>query len=384
MSKKQCPNHKCNEIDHSSNAKYCHRCGTRLRKYNLLKWIGGVVCAPLVAFFIFFFVEFTMQAKEQAREDGKLAALQYNECRKNIVENLQRDVDSILSLYSCANVTSNRYREDLEDELSIVQGKRKRIYETEIKEAERSKESLKNTYKKRSLTYFDESFNNTIADESFDVEEKIQKICSSEKVKSYLNNLCPRKPDSKQIAQDLVGHKLKGITGDDFFDDSWNLVIKVDDIENVDISSSSYKDVKWTFSVFMKVRERGHHLSVRADIIYELGYSKEKWNIIDVITQYVSIVKTTTYSNAISLDYSNEYYWDYMMYKDVSIASKSESRLLVGIYVWSADESKWKPRKIVLTPDKKVRICCSVRNDGRDPILIDFVERDFGTKGNGR
>ena len=115
------------------------------------------------------------------------------------------------------------------------------------------------------------------------------------------------------------------------------------------------------------VKEGGHNLFVVVQAIYELSHSKESWTLIDVITDDVSIVKTSTYKKAIDVSYE---------LNNISITNKNESPLLIGIDVWINEYEGWISRKLVLDTEKKTNICCGLREDGSTPYRIIFVEKE--------
>ncbi len=364
---KHCPNPKCNETDHSFSAIYCHRCGTRLRKYNILKWIILVVIIALSGLFGYSLLSNIIRASA----DGKMLAETYNNCQKSFVESLQLEADQFVKDFDYRKY-KNKTREDVTCELIELLGKRKRIYELCCHTVQDQYNEQGLNYRNRPISrkVFCNSFEKTRMNVAFDANDAIERTIKAESVQSCLSCLLPKRPEEEQVSRDLIGHKLKGTSDNPFFNDSWRLLIENNTVKKVDIVASSYKDDRWIYWLNMTVKEGGHHLSVRAEIIYELDYSKHNWKLVDVITQHVSIVQTTTYSNAISISYSFDGY-----YYSAEITNKNESPLLLGVDVWMGEERGWNSQKITLDVDKKRTIHCGIREDGETPLKIVFVEK---------
>ena len=366
-----CPNPKCKESDHAADAKYCHQCGSRLRNRNLLRWCIGVVVVVIVGVFVYFSITSYREAVYKAQNAGRISAEKYNKCQQRFIYDLQIEVNQFIAEFNNGIPEKYETREEAEQELNAKIHIRKIIYDKEYAKAERYKKEQCEKYGNSYLTQkkFAESFANVL-NESFDIEKTIEEVYNSEEIKSCLYKLLPKKPNEAQVCQDLVGHKLKGAADNPFFNASWHFTINSNDcVEEVKVISSSCKNDKWNYLLDIIVKEGGHRLLVRAEIIYELNYLREKWQLVDIISQDVAIVKTETYRNAVSVQYIETDY-----YTSVEIMNKNESPLLVGIEVWKEEEREWLSQKITLGTDEKRTIRCS----GKDRscfFRIVFVEK---------
>lgn len=361
---KKCPNCKS---DNPVDARYCHMCDYHFHKFNFLKWIIALVVLVLAGLLGYSLLSNIIRASA----DGKMLAETYNNCQKSFVESLQLEADQFVKGFDYRKY-KNTTREDVTCELIELFRKRKSSYEQCCNTVQNQFEEQESNYSNRPISrkVFCNSFEKARMNITFDANNAIEKTIKDESIQSCLSCLLPKEPEEEQVRRDLIGHKLKGLSDNPFFNDSWRLLIENNTVKKVNIITSSYKDDRWIYWLNMTVKEGGHLLSVRAEIIYELDYSKQNWKLVDVITQYVTIVQTTTYSNAISISYSFEGY-----YYSVEITNKNESPLLLGVDVWMNEEIGWSSQKITLDVDKKRTIRCGIREDEETPLKIIFVEK---------
>lgn len=360
---KKCSNADC-KANNPDEAKYCHICGTRLRKRNLLKWflsIAVIVVCGVLGYSVF-------SSCRQAWSDGQEVAKKHNECQDRFVADFQMDVNRFVASFE---IDKYKNRDEVRNELGDIQNNRKEIYNRERMIVQNYKNSMRTKYENRPLSgkIFDKSFSSASINRN--VENDIKAIINDEKVQACLYGLHPVKPDNRKICNDLEGHKLKGVVGNPFFDDSWSLVIQKRGVEKVHAVTWVDNGEKKKAKVQMIVKEGGHSLSVGADLIYALDESRESWELQDVITHNVSIEKTTTYNDAVDIS------WGFDRYGNVNVEmmNRNESPLLVGVYVWTNEG--WGSKKISLSSDKKETIRCGVLYDMEAPILEDFFRIDF-------
>lgn len=361
---KTCP--RC-VANNPNDARCCHMCKYPFHKFNLLKWIFVSVMVIFAGLFGYFLISNILEA----RADGKMLTETYNNCQNSFIEALQLEKEQFVHSFDSKKYY-NKTREDVTRELMDMLNNRKRQYEQCCNAVQKLYNKKEAIYKNRPISkiIFCNSFNEAKAKAGFNADESIKNTIDDESIQSCLSCLLPKEPEEEQVRRDLIGHKLKGLSDNPFFNDSWRLLIENNTVKKVNIITSSYKDDRWIYWLNMTVKEGGHLLSVRAEIIYELDYSKQNWKLVDVITQYVTIVQTTTYSNAISISYSFEGY-----YYSVEITNKNESPLLLGVDVWMNEEIGWSSQKITLDVDKKRTIRCGIREDGETPLKIIFVEK---------
>lgn len=359
----KCPYENC-EAENPNDAQYCHLCGRPIHKQNPLKWLiwVGVIIAVIIGAGVF---SLYIAKNNQAKAEGLDVANIFNECQNKFINKTRNDRDHFVNSFDCKIYKT---RENAINSLEKILYYDKECYEHELKKAKSAYNKIsayyENNYRRKQL--FDNSFHASLENQ-INPDEVIEIAISDESFQSCLTCLLPMKPDVEQVRRDLKGHTLKGASENPFFSDSWRLVINESNLERVDINSQSYKDDKWTLLLLMTVREGGHNLSVRAQAIYELGQSKESWKLVDVITDEVSIVRTSTYLNAVDVSYE----W----YGDIVITNKNESPLLIGIEVWIDEVEGWLLQKLRLEVDKKTTISCGTREDGRIPYRILFVEK---------
>ena len=353
------------KAENPNDAQYCHLCGRRLHKRNPLKWLIGVgviiaiiICAGVLSLYI--------SKNNQAKAEGENVAKIFNDCQNNFIDKIRNDRDCFVDSFDCKKYKT---RENAIYSLKTILNYDKASYEQELKKAQSACDKISANYEKKygRKQVFDNSFHASI-EKQINPDEVIENALRDESFQSCLTCLLPMRPDTEQVRRDLKGHKLKGASENPFFSDSWRLVIDESNLKKVSINSQSYKDDKWTLWLGLTVREGGHNLSVMVQAIYELGQSKENWKLVDVITDEVSIVRTSTYRNAVDVSYER--------YGDIIITNKNESPLLIGIDVWMDEEEGWLPQKIRLEVDKITAISCGTREDGRNPYRILFVEKD--------
>lgn len=359
----KCPYKDC-KAENPNDAQYCHLCGRRLHKRSPLKWliwvgviIAIIICAGVLSLYI--------SKNNQAKAEGENVAKIFNDCQNKFINKIRNDRDCFVDGFDCKKYNT---RENAINSLETILYCDKDGYEQKLKIAQSAYDKIsakyENNYRRRQL--FDNSFHASL-EKQINPDEVIENVLRDESFQSCLACLLPMRPNEEQVRQDLKGHRLKGASDNPFFGDSWKFVINESSLEKVDIVSSLHKDDKWTIWLLLTVREGGHGLSVRVQAIYELGQSKESWKLVDVITDEVSIVRTSTYRNAIDISYER--------YGDIIITNKNESPLLIGIDVWMDEEDGWQPQKKRLEVDKKTAISCGTREDGRNPYRILFVEK---------
>lgn len=378
---KKCTNPEC-MADNPKEAKFCHMCGVNISKRNkeksesegqtgariqirnFLKWffcIAVIVSIGVLGYSVF-------SSCRQAWSDGQEVAKKHNECQNRFVTDLQMDVNRFVASF---DVNKYENRDEVRNELEDIHNNRKEIYEREHLAVLNYKDSIRTEYENRPLSrkIFDNSFLGASKNRNF--EDEVDAIINDKKVQVCLYGLLPVKPDNRKICKDLEGHKLKGVVGNPFFDDSWSLVIQKRGVEKVHAVTWVDNGEKKKAKVQMIVKEGGHSLSVGADLIYALDESRESWELQDVITHNVSINKTTTYNDAIDIS------WGFDRYGNVNVEmmNRNESPLLVGVYVWTNEG--WGGKKISLSSDKKKTIRCGILYDMEAPILEDFFRIDF-------
>ena len=359
----KCPFKDC-EAENRNDAQYCHQCGRRLHKRSPLKWLiwVGVIIAVIIGAGV---LSLYISRNNQAKAAGEDVAKIFNDCQNNFIDKIRNDRDCFVDNFDCKKYKT---RENAIYSLKTILNYDKDSYEQELKKAQSAYDKIsayyENNYRRRQV--FDNSFHASLG-KQINPDEVIENAIGDESFQSCLTCLLPMKPDVEQVRRDLKGHKLKGASENPFFSDSWRLVIDESNLEKVGINSQSYKDDKWTLWLLLTVREGEHGLSVRVQAIYELDQSKESWKLVDVITDEVSIVRTSTYRNAIDISYER--------YGDIEITNKNESPLLIGIDIWVDEDEGWQPRMIRLEVDKKTTISCGIRGDGRNPYRILFVEK---------
>ena len=363
---KKCPSTDC-KVDNPDEARFCHMCGVRLHNRNFFKWFLGTAVIVIIGVLGYF----TCSSCRQAQSDGNIEAEKCNKCRSQFIDDLQTEVNRFVVSF---DVERYKDRIGVKNELEKIQKNRKNKYDIEYKKAQYNKKEMRHKYVYRPLCrmIFDKSFDEVY--ENRDVEHEMQKIIYDERVQSCIYKSFPEKPNEQQICNDLVGHKLKGVAGDSFFDDSWRLVIKRGCVEKVNTITWEDSNEKKKAMVQMIIIEGGHSLSVRADLIYALDRSRRNWELQDVITHNVSMNKTTTYEDAVDIS------WGFGRDGDVNVEmmNRNESPLLVGVYVWTNEG--WESKKISLSSDKKETIRCGILDDIEAPILEDFFKIDFVEK----
>ena len=379
---KRCHTCKANNPNY---AIYCHMCGRRLHNRYSLKWLLylGVIIGGIVGIRI---LVLSISRDNQAKLEGEKLAKSINDYQNLYVEKTNNDKDYFIDTFDYVKYET---REIATQALKEILKKNKKKYEQERITAQAKFDKIEANYEnKHRKKMFEKSFHATLKDPSFDANSTIEKIIESDSFQFCLLCIPTAKPNESQIFRNLKGHKLKGSEDNPFFNNSWHLKIDENNLQQVNIKSSSNKNGKWVFVLDLTMREGGHNLSVIVQAIYELrnyelrNYStklcnfvytifnlkenliKEHWTLVDVITDSVTIINTSTYNKAFKIDYEQQ---------NIKIINKNESPLLVGIKIWRNEHEDWDYKKIELFEEES--IWCDVREDGSNPYCIVFVEK---------
>lgn len=309
-------------------------------------------------------------------EDAIIAAMKYNKCQEEFLDKLQKDKNLFVNDFDARKYKN---RESAEKELQDILFENIPKYEQQILSVQKIREEYGKRYMRntRKKFQYNNSYLMALDNVDFNPQEAIEDLLESESVVVCLRQLPPSRPKIKQICSDLQQHELVERGENCYFDKNWRLIIKEDCVEKLEITDSTRSGDRWKYSVKMCIKEGGHYFNAKAEIIYAMNESKVNWELTDVISQELSIMKTQMYRSSIpvpKVDVVNDY-WGNPKYSDVTLTSTCDSPLLVGGQKWVDENIGWKTFVLSLRALGTTTIRCGYRPNGQQVIKIDFVEK---------
>lgn len=319
---------------------------------------------------------FSVAACSSPEEDARLAAAKYNKCQSLFWEELQKDKELFINEFDTRNY---KYRESAENDLNVILHENIQKYERDVKAAQKMYDEFQKRYSKstRKKFLFNNEFLMSLDDVDFSLERAISKVMCSESVVACMQQLLPLRPKVNQICRDLERHELVEARGEHYFDDSWKLIIKEYAVEKLEIMDSIKTNKQWKYGVRIRVKDGGHYFNALAEIIYTLNDELKNWELTDVISRELSIVKTQLYSSSIlepNIDVVYDY-WGNPKCTNITITSTCDSPLLVGCKRWLGDNIGWSPFVVSVGALESRTIQCGYRENGQQVFRIDFVEK---------
>ena len=317
-----------------------------------------------------------LSACTHPEDDARLAAGRFNKCNEQFIENLLNDKDKFVSNF---DILDYNYRESAERELRDILHMNIKKHEKDINIAQKYHDELQKRYRKNSRKKF--QFNNAflmaLDDVDFDTESAIENVLYCDEVIVCLQQLQPLRPKIKQMCHDMEHHELVEREDNRYFDEKWKLVIGDGCVLKLEIIDSIKNNDQWKYKVKMKIKDGGHSFNALADIVYTLNDDIKNWQLTDVISLDLSIVKTKMYRNSIPIPEEkviSDYYGRYR-YTDVTFTSKCDSPLLIGGRRWIDEDSGWETFVLDIGALSKKTIRCGYNNTGQPIYKIDFVEK---------
>ena len=186
----------------------------------------------------------------------------------------------------------------------------------------------------------------------------------------YSENL-PAKPTRKQIANDLIGIRLKEGKTDGWYSDDWHWDVKKGQIKALKILSTLEND-KTNYCVLALIRLQSdvNAYNAKVKIRYRFNFDKNKWEMEYAFSKGMDIVKTHKYDDCLSFSIVDDGWGGVNM-----LQIKNNSGIELGCAGYIKAGGEWRKFAVLIEPYQVGGVGGTFGGGNVTQYKIEFIER---------